>query len=160
MGTMGNSVACHLLHHRIRGIRTCHQASAGEDYRGDGSETSAAASDETVLGNQVRRTWDREAVTKDNVAAEPLRKDSNPCRDESRPFLAMKRDVLLTVIRSAYEVPPDVVHITLVLYEKERSHLTYETRIYMIVAPADFAKFIVVEPGEYHFTYSKFLDSK
>ena len=67
---MGHSVDRHLLHHRIRGIRACHQASAGEDHRGDGSETSTAASDETVLGNQVRRTWDREAVTNCRLAGD------------------------------------------------------------------------------------------
>ena len=68
----------------------------------------------------------------------------NPCRDESRPFLATKRDVLLTVVRSRHKVPSDVVYVTRILHEKERSHLTHETRIYMMVAPADFSKFIVV----------------
>ena len=69
---------------------------------------------------------------------------SDPGRDESCPLLTTKRDVLFTIVRSAYEVPPDIVHVILVLHEKERSHLGHETRAYMIVAPADFAKFIVV----------------
>ena len=68
----------------------------------------------------------------------------DPRRDESRPLLAAKRHILCQIVRSAHEVPPDVIHVTLVLHEKERSHLTYETRIYMLVAPADFTKFIVV----------------
>jgi len=68
----------------------------------------------------------------------------NPRRDERRPFLTAKRDVLLTIVRSAYKVPPDVVHVILVLYEKERSHLSHEARVYMMVAPAYFAKFITV----------------
>jgi hypothetical protein len=41
-------------------------------------------------------------------------------------------------------VPPDVIHVILVLHEKERGNLTHETRTYMFLFPADFAKFIVV----------------
>ena len=62
----------------------------------------------------------------------------------NRPFLAAKRDGPLTVVSSAHEVSPDVVHVILVLHEKERRHLSHETRIYMVVGPPDFAKFIVV----------------
>ena len=68
----------------------------------------------------------------------------NPRRDESRPFLTAKRHILFTVVRSTDKVPPDVVHVILVLYEKERRDLSHETRMYMMVAPAYFAKFIVV----------------
>jgi hypothetical protein len=41
-------------------------------------------------------------------------------------------------------VPPDVIHVILVLYEKERGNLTHEARTYMFLFPADFTKFIVV----------------
>ena len=68
----------------------------------------------------------------------------NPGRDESGPFLAAKRDVLFTVVRSTDKVPPDVVHVTLVLHEKKRSHLGHETRAYVILGPTYFAKFIVI----------------
>jgi hypothetical protein len=68
----------------------------------------------------------------------------NPRRDKSGPFLASKRDVLCILVRTAYEVPPDVIHVIFVLYEKERGNLTHETRTYMFLFPADFAKFIVI----------------
>jgi len=68
----------------------------------------------------------------------------NPGRDESRPLLTAKHHVLLAVVRSTDKVALDVVHVILVLHEKERSHVCHEARKYMMVAPADFAKFITV----------------
>jgi hypothetical protein len=41
-------------------------------------------------------------------------------------------------------VPPDIVHVTLVLHEKESRDLSHEARAYVILGPANFAKFIVV----------------
>ena len=87
------------------------------------------------------------------TVAQPL----NPRRDERRPFLTAKRHILLAVVRSAYKVPPDVVHVILVLYEKERRDLGHEARVYMILTPADFSEFITGEPGEYHFIFKRSL---
>ena len=53
----------------------------------------------------------------------------NPCCDESRPFLAAECDILFTVVRSGHKVAPDVVHVILILHEKERSHLSHETML-------------------------------
>jgi hypothetical protein len=77
-------------------------------------------------------------------APEAHRTRLNPGRDECGPFLSSKRDVLCILVRTAYKVPPDVIHVILVLYEKERGDLTHETRTYMFLFPADFTKFIVV----------------
>ena len=79
----------------------------------------------------------------------------NPGRNESRPFLTTKRDVLFTVVRSADKVTPNIVHVIIILHEKERRHLSHETRKYMMVAPADFSKFIVVQPSKYHLIFRR-----
>ena len=68
----------------------------------------------------------------------------NPGRDERCPLLTTKRDVFLAVVRAMHKVPPDIVHVIFVLHEKERRHLSHETRKYMMDAPADFAEFITV----------------
>ena len=51
---MGHSVARHLLYHRVRWIRTGHQASPGENHRGHDAQTSTAASDEIVLVDYIK----------------------------------------------------------------------------------------------------------
>lgn len=51
----------------------------------------------------------------------------DPGCNESRPFLTAKSHILCQFVRSALEVPPDVVHVRLILHEKERGNLAHET---------------------------------